>query len=182
MLAQAIVVNEPERVVVKLNRAASPRDRAPLLLMLAGASALAVALLVWLLRPAIPLWTAFAVWGVFMAFAVYALTVEATLVVTPLAGAFVEYRGPVGTGRARFALCAPGEALAVNVRESIDLESDLRPYTAYEVHAGTVKGEILLCAVATREQAESLAGPLAQALGCRITTTNDARRKVNGNL
>lgn len=176
MLAQAVVVSEPDRVVVKLNRPASPRDRVPLLLALAGVSALAVALLVWLLRPAIPLWTAFGVWGAFMVFAVYAVTVEATLVATPSAGAFVEYRGPVGTGRARFAVCAPGEALALSVRESIDLESDLRPYTAYEVHARTAKGDALLCVVGTREQAESLAGSLAQALGCSASDPESSGR------
>ncbi|HSK79658.1 MAG TPA: hypothetical protein VLQ45_24600 [Thermoanaerobaculia bacterium] len=167
MIAQAILVNEPDRVVVKLNRAAGPRDRVPLLLMLAGASALAVAVGAWVLRPVIAPWAAVVLWCAFMVFAVYAVTVEATLVVTPSAGAFVEYRGPVGTGRARFAVCAPGEALALSIRESVDLESDIRPYTAYEVRAQTAKGEVLLCTVATREQAASLVGPLAQVLGCR---------------
>jgi hypothetical protein len=38
---------------------------------------------------------------------------------------------------------------------------------AYEIRARTAKGEILLCTVATREQAASLVGPLAQVLGCR---------------
>ena len=166
MIAQAIVAKEPDGVVVKLNRAASPRDRVPLLLTLAGAFALAVALGVWFFRPVIPVWAAIAFWCAFMAFAVYALTVEATLVVTPSAGAFVEYRGPIGTGRARFAVCPPGAAFALRVRESVDLESDIRPFTVYEVRAQTAKGEILLCTVATREQAESLTGPLAQVLGC----------------
>ncbi|HSN89414.1 MAG TPA: hypothetical protein VL025_21805 [Thermoanaerobaculia bacterium] len=153
--------------MVKLNRAASPRDRVPLLLTLAGAFALAVATAAWVLRPVIPPWAAVVLWCVCMVFAVYAVTVEATLVVTPSAGAFVEYRGPIGTGRARFAVCAPGEALALSIRESVDLESDVRPFTVYEVRAETAKGEVLLCTVATREQAASLVGPLAQVLGCR---------------
>jgi len=167
MLARAIVVNGPERVVVKLNRAASPRDRVPLLLTLAVAFAFAAALGTWLLRPAIPAWATAGLWGAFMVFAVYAVTVEATLVATPSAGAFVEYRGPIGTGRARFGVCPPGEALALKIRESVDLESDVCPYTLYEVHAETAKGQIFLCSVATREEAENLAGALAQVLGCQ---------------
>lgn len=170
MLAQAIVVNGPDRVVVKLNRAASPRDRVFLLLALAGASALAVALVAWLLRPVISAWMAVALWCFFMVFAVYAVTVEATFVATPSAGAFVEYRGPIGTGRARFAVCPPGEALALKIRESVDVESDVRPYTLFEVHAETAKGQIFLCSVATREQAASLADSLAQILGCQRPT------------
>jgi hypothetical protein len=75
-------------------------------------------------------------------------------------------RGPLGTGRSKIVVCPPGEARSVEVREKVDLESDLRPFSGYEVVAATERGHVVLCTLGGRQQAVDLARSLVQVLGC----------------
>lgn len=162
-----ILVVEPDHVVVKLNRRPpAPRDRPLLLLLICGPLALGVALLTWLAPGRISPLAAVLLWLALSAISFYSVMVEATFVATPAAGAFVEYRWPVGTGRSRIVLCPPGLARSVAIREKVDLESDIRPFTAFEIVAETPKGSVVLCVLGAREPAVAVARAVAAVLGC----------------
>jgi hypothetical protein len=165
--AGPVLVATPDRVVVKLNRPVAPEDRPQLLAVLCGALALALGLLLWLAPYPIHPAAAGLVWLALSGIAWYVLTVEATLIATPAEGAWVEHRGPLGPRRSRSVVCPPGAARAVAVREKVDLESDLRPWSACEVVAETSQGPVVLCTLGAREQADQVAASLAAVLGCR---------------
>jgi hypothetical protein len=162
-MQHARVVCEAERVVVKLNRAARPGERLVLLGIVGGASAVALGLFAWLARSYVHPAAALLVWIAFVLIAAYTFTVEVTLVATPGTGAFVEHRGPLGR-RSKLVVCPPGEALSIEVREKIDLESDLRPFTGHEIAATTSRGPVVLCTAGTRQGADDLARSLARVL------------------
>lgn len=168
MTAEPVVVAQDDRVVVKLNRRAAPKGRLGLIATLAVAYAVAIVAVVKLgPLPVSPLAGA-VLWLVLMALSVYFASVESTLVATPATGAYVEYQGPFGPRRVRSTVCHPGAARAVTLRERVDLESDLRPFSLVEVVAETRDGDVVLCALGNREQAVSVARSLSRILGCEV--------------
>ena len=153
-------------VIVKLNRAAPPADRAALLAVVLGSWAVALGAMLWLIDLPISPWAAVLLWVLVAVISVYVVTVEATLIVSREAGAYVERRGPIGNKRRRNVLCAPGSARSVRLRERVDLDGDIRPYSAIEVVAVTASGEVVLCALGDRVRAAAFAKKLGAALGC----------------
>jgi uncharacterized membrane protein YdbT with pleckstrin-like domain len=162
-LVPSVVACTPEAVVIKLSRPpVSRREALRRLLLTTLVVALCVGLIALLARPFATVLGASVLFVGVLAVLAYDLLVETTFVATVRQGELaVERRSLLSRGKSRQVLCHCDEVKTVEVTETVDADSDIRPWIVHQLSVTTSGGRrIPVWSSGDRESANQVAACL----------------------